>query len=109
MRHRPSTPNEGSLFSAIMRTVSSDEPDARLQKIDVALGFIGFFALFSVIRTAASTLQGAPSAPEALIAALFVGLGYLLLRRREALCRRISTPDAPTPSLTTDRPARSRR
>jgi len=106
---RPPPPSEGSLFSAIMRTVTSEEPDARIQKIDVALGFIGFFALFAVIRTAASSLQGAPSAPEALIAALFVGLGYILLRRREALCRRISTSATPTPSLTTDRPARSRR
>ncbi len=55
----------------------------------MALGFVGFFVLFSVVRTAASTLQGAPSAAEALVAALFVGLGYLLLRRRQALCRKI--------------------
>jgi hypothetical protein len=85
------------LFSAIMTTISSHEPNARLQKIDVALGFIGFFVLFSVIKTAASSLQGAPSAPEALVAALFVGLGYLLLRRREALCRRIARGATPTP------------
>jgi hypothetical protein len=97
------------LFAAIVRTVSSREPNARLQKIDVALGMIGFFALFSVIRTAASTLQGVPSAPEALVAALFVGLGYLLIRRRKALCRRIAQGSTPAPSLTTDRPARSRR
>ena len=56
----------------------------------MALGFIGFFALFSVVRTAASTVQGAPSAVEALVAALFIGLGYRLLRRREALSRRIT-------------------
>ncbi len=78
------------MFSAIVTTVGSHEPNARLQKIDVALGFIAFFVLFSVVRTAASTLQGAPSAVEALVAALFVGLGYRLLRRREALCRRIA-------------------
>lgn len=77
------------MFSAIVRTVSSEEPAARIQKIDVALGFIGFFALFAVIRTAASSLQGVPSAPEALVAATFVGLGYMLWRRREALVRRI--------------------
>ena len=86
---RPPSPTEGSLFSAIVRTVSSEEPAARIQKIDVALGFIGFFALFAVIRTAASSLQGVPSAPEALVAATFVGLGYMLWRRREALVRRI--------------------
>ena len=83
-------PSQGSLFAAIVTTVGSHEPNARLQKIDVALGFVGFFALFSVVRTAASTLQGAPSALEALVAALFVGLGYRLLRRRQALSRRIA-------------------
>jgi len=93
------------LFAAIVRTVSSHERAARLQKIEMALGFLGFFAFFAVVQTAASTLQGAPSAPESLVAALFVGLGYLLLRRRQALLR----SSAPPTSLTTDRPARSRR
>jgi Mn2+/Fe2+ NRAMP family transporter len=87
---RPPPPSQGSLFAAIVRTVSSHEPNARLQKIDVALGFIAFFVLFAVVKTAASTLQGTPSAVEALVAALFVGLGYTLLRRRDALCRRIA-------------------
>jgi hypothetical protein len=87
---RPPPPSQGSLFAAIVRTVGSHEPAARLQKIDVALGFIGFFVLFSVIKTAASTLRGVPSAPEALVAAMFVGLGYMLWRRREALVRRIN-------------------
>lgn len=86
---RPPPPTKGSLFSAIVSTVSSEEPVARIQKIDVALGFIGFFALFAVIRTAASTLQGVPSAPESLVAAVFVGMGYMLWRRREALVRRV--------------------
>ena len=99
---RPPPPSRGSLFAAIVRTVNSNEPVARLQKFDVALGFIGFFGFFSVIRTAASTFQGVPSAPEALVAAIFVGLGYMVWRRREALVRRINQP-----SLTTDRPARS--
>jgi len=108
MRRAPA-PSEGTLFAAIVRTVNSSDPPARVQKIDIALGFLGFFAFFSVVQTAASTLRGVPSAPEALVSALFVGLGYLLLRRREALCRRIASNDAPTPSLTTDRPARSRR
>jgi hypothetical protein len=86
---RPPPPSQGSLFAAIVRTVISHEPAARVQKIEVALGFIGFFLFFSVIKTAASTLQGVPSAPEALVAATFVGLGYMLWRRREALVRRI--------------------
>jgi hypothetical protein len=100
MRRPP--PRQGSLFSAIVTTVGSHEPAAVLQKLDVTLGFVGFFALFSVVRTAASTLQGAPSAVEALVAALFVGLAHHLLRRRQALLRKMSAP-----SLTTDRPARS--
>ena len=95
MRRTP--PSEGSLFSAILRTVSSNDPAAGLVKVDVALGFLGFFALLSVLQTAASTLQGTPSAPEALLAALFVGLGYLLLRRREALSRRIKQGASPAP------------
>jgi hypothetical protein len=100
MRRTP--PSQGSLFSAIVTTVGSNDPAAVLQKIDVTLGFVGFFVLFSVVRTASSTLQGAPSAVEALVAALFVGLAYQLLRRRQALLRKMSAP-----SLTTDRPARS--
>ena len=99
---RPPPPSQGSLFSAIVTTVGSHEPAARLQKTEVALGMVAFFAFFAVVRTAASTLQGAPSAGEALVAALCVGLGYLLLRRRQALLRKMSAP-----SLTTDRPARS--
>ena len=96
-------PSRGSLFSAIVTTVASHEPAARLQKIEVALGFVGFFAVIAVVRTASSSLQGTPSAAEALVALLFAGLGYLLLRRRQALSRKIARP----PSLTTDRPARS--
>ena len=88
MRRPP--PSQGSLFSAIVTTVGSHEPAARLQKTEVALGMVSFFAFFAVVRTAASTLQGAPSAPEALVAALCVGLGYLLLRRRQELSRRIA-------------------
>ena len=103
MRRPP--PSQGSLFSAIVTTVGSSEPTARLQKIEVSLGFLGFFGLLSVVRTASSTLQGAPSAPEALIAALFVGMGYVLWRRRQVLLRSTASPT----SLTTDRPARSRR
>jgi hypothetical protein len=88
MRHTP--PSQGSLFSAIVNTVGSNDPAARLQKTEVALGMVGFFAFFAVVRTAASTLQGAPSASEALVAALCVGLGYLLLRRRQQLCNMIA-------------------
>jgi hypothetical protein len=99
---RPPPPSQGSLFSAIVTTVGSHEPAARLQKIEVALGMAAFFAFFAVVRTAVSTVQGAPSAPEALVAALCVGLCYMMLRRRQTLIRKISTP-----SLTTDRPARS--
>ncbi len=92
---RPPPPSQGSLFSAIVTTVGSHEPAARLQKTEVALGMVAFFAFFAVVRTAASTLQGAPSAPEALVAALCVGLGYLLLRRRQALLHKMSTPSIP--------------
>ena len=99
---RRTAPAQGSLFAAIVTTIGSREPTARLQKIEVALGFVGFFVFFAVLQTASSTLRGTPSAVEALVAALFVGVAYRLVRRRQALSRKMSEI-----SLTTDRPARS--
>ena len=51
---------QGSLFAAIVETVGSHEPVARLQKLEVLLGFVGFFALVTVVRTASGSLHGLP-------------------------------------------------
>ena len=89
MSRRPTQPH-GSLFAEIMGTIASREPAARQKLVETMLGFVAFFALVTFVRTAAATLHGAPSAPDALVAALFVGLGYLLLRRWRALDRRMA-------------------
>jgi hypothetical protein len=92
MSGRPTQP-QGSLFAAIMGTIASREPADRQKVVELLLGFVAFFALVTLVRTAAATVHGAPSAPDALVAAMFVGLGYLLLRRWRALDRRM-TDDA---------------
>ena len=78
------------MFAAIMSTISSREPADRQRLVETLLGFVAFFALVMLLRTASATLHGAPSAPDALLTALFVGLGYLLLRRWQALDRATS-------------------
>ena len=86
---RPTQP-QGSLFSAIMSTISSPEPADRQKLVETFLGFVAFFALVMLVRTAAATVHGVPSAPDAFVTALFVGLGYLLLRKWQALDRRMA-------------------
>ena len=80
--------SQGSLFAAVVDGVASQDQSARLQRLEIALGFVGFFALASVAATGAATLGGKPAVVEALISAGFLFLLWLVLRRWRQICRR---------------------
>ena len=84
------TTSQGSLFAAIAEGVASQEDSARLQRLEIALGFGGFFTLVSLISTVVATLSGKPAVAEALISAGFVALTYPVLRRWQAVGREIA-------------------
>jgi hypothetical protein len=86
--------SSGSLFAAIAEGVASQEQSARLQKLEIALGFLGFFTLVALISTVAATLSGRPAVAEALVAAGFVALTVPVLRRWRALGARIAADAA---------------
>ena len=82
--------SQGSLFAAIAEGVASQEQSARLQKLEVALGFLGFFTLMALIFTVAATFAGKPAVTEALISAGFVALTYPVFRRWQSVGRQIA-------------------
>ncbi len=82
--------SQGSLFAAVVDGVASQEQSARLQKLEIALGFLGFFAAVSLITTVAATLSGRPAVAEALVSAAFVALVYPIFRRWQSVRRRIA-------------------
>lgn len=73
--------SRGSLFAAISEGIASHEHTARLQRLEVGLGFLGFYTLVSLGFTVAATLGGEPAVVEALVSALFVGLTWHVFRR----------------------------
>ena len=86
--------SNGSLFAAIAEGVASQERSARLQKLEIALGFLGFFTLVALVSTVAATFSGKPAVVEALIAAGFVALTVPVLRRWRALGARVAADAA---------------
>lgn len=82
--------SNGSLFAAIAEGVASQEQSARLQRLEIALGLVGFFTLMALVSTVAATLSGKPAVAEALIAAGFVALTVPVHRRWRALGARIA-------------------
>lgn len=85
--------SQGSLFAAIVDGVASQEDSARIQRLEVALGLLGFFTFVALACTVAATLGGRPAVVEALISAGFVALLWMVLRRWQEVTRRV-TADA---------------
>ena len=73
--------NQGSLFAAISEGIASQEHAARLQKLEIGLGFLGFWTLIALAYTVFGILTGQPAVAEALVSALFVWLTWLVFRR----------------------------
>jgi hypothetical protein len=82
--------SQGSLFAAVVDGMASQEQGARLQKLEIGLGLLGFFTVVSMISTVAATLGGRPALTEALILAGFVALTWPVLRRWQELGRSIA-------------------
>ena len=72
--------DRGSLFAAISEGVLSHEYSARLQKLEIGLGFLGFFTFFSVVATVAAEVSGKDALAEALISAVLVAATYSVYR-----------------------------
>jgi hypothetical protein len=73
--------SQGSLFAAISEGIASQEQSARLQKLEIGLGFLGFWTLAACGYTVAAIFGGKPAVAEALVSALFVWLTWLVYRR----------------------------
>jgi threonine/homoserine/homoserine lactone efflux protein len=81
--------SRGSLFAAISEGIASQDQSARLQKLEVGLGFLGFYTVVSVGFTLAAILAGKPAVFEAIISALFVFLTWTVFRRWQAAGREV--------------------
>ena len=73
--------SRGSLFAAISEGIASQEQSAQLQRLEIGLGFLGFYTIVSLGFTVAATLGGQPAVLQALVSALFVWLTWLVFRR----------------------------
>ena len=82
--------SRGSLFAAISEGIASQDQSARLQKLEMGLGFLGFYTVVSVGFTLAAILAGKPAVFEAVISALFVLLTWTVFRRWQAVGREVA-------------------
>jgi drug/metabolite transporter (DMT)-like permease len=80
---RPSDPDRmPTLFSAIMANLGPGRTaEARRHNLEVALGFLGFFSIIAVLQLVAAELRGQAAVGFALLAAVLLGLTYLVYRR----------------------------
>ena len=72
--------SQNSLFAAISEGLVSQEQSARLQRLEIGLGFLGFWTLLMLGMTVAATLRGG-GVVEALLSALLVTMTWLVYRR----------------------------
>lgn len=82
--------SRGSLFAAISEGIASQDQSARLQRLEVGLGFLGFYTLIALAFTVAAILGGKPAVVEAIISALFVVLTWTVFRRWQAAGRDVA-------------------
>ena len=80
----------GSLFAAISEGIASQEQSARLQRLEVGLGFLGFYTVVALAFTVAAIAAGKPAVFEALLSALFVFLTWTIFRRWQAAGRAVA-------------------
>ena len=72
--------SQGSLFAAISEGLVSKELSSRLQRLEIGLGFLGFWTFVLLLITVAATVQGG-GVVEALLSALSVTMTWLVYRR----------------------------
>ena len=80
---RPSEPDRmPTLFSAIVANLGPGRTrEARRHNLEVALGFLGFFTIIAVLQLVAAELRGQTAVGYAVLAAVLLGLTYLVYRR----------------------------
>jgi len=80
---RPSNPDQmPTLFSAIMANLGPGRTrEARRHNLEVALGFLGFFSIIAVLQVLVAELRGQAAVGYAVLAAVLLGLTYLVYRR----------------------------
>jgi hypothetical protein len=59
---------------------SSSHPVARRQRLEVAVGFVGFFTLIAFVSAVAAELRGGSGAPEVLALLFFLVVLGLTIR-----------------------------
>jgi hypothetical protein len=59
---------------------SSSHPIARRQRLEVAVGFVGFFTLIALVNAAAAEISGRPGLVEVLILLFFLLILGLTIR-----------------------------
>jgi hypothetical protein len=59
---------------------SSKHPIARRQRLEVAIGFVGFFTLIAFLNAAAAELRGGGGGVEVLILLFFLLILWLTIR-----------------------------
>ena len=82
--------SRGSLFAAMSEGIASQEQSARLQRLEILLGFLGFWTLISLVTTVVAIFSGRSAVPEALVSAVFVWLMYLAFRRWQRAGRAVA-------------------
>ena len=86
--------SQGSLFAAVADGVASQEDSSRLQRLEIGLGFLGFFTLVALASTIAATVGGKPAVVEAVISALFVFLLAAVFGRWQKVGQRVAADAA---------------
>ena len=82
--------SRSSLFATISEGIASQEQSSRLQKLEIGLGFLGFWTLVSLGYTVAATLGGAPAVAEALVSGLLVWMCWIVYKRWRAAGRAVA-------------------
>ena len=85
MGHR----SQDSLFAAISEGLASQEQSARLQRLEIGLGFLGFWTFVLLLVTVAATIRGG-GVVEALVSALLVTMTWMVYRRWREVGRRVA-------------------
>lgn len=86
--------SRGSLFAAISEGIASQEESARLQRLEIGLGFLGFYTLVSLGFTVAATLGGEPAVAEAVMSGVCVWLTWIVFRRWQRAGRAVAADAA---------------
>lgn len=81
--------DQETLFAAMAEGLTSPSSAARLQRLEIGLGFLGFFTLLGLLTAAAAQLRGDPAVFEALVAGALVTMTWTVHRRWRRLGARI--------------------